>query len=270
MAEEPKIDERIAPAPIRTDAAAEPAAGGGEGSDAPAGASPDASKRAGHGPLSAAQKAGVGIAATLFVALIAVSAYFVAAPASGASGSADLLATTRDAQSADAPAASGEGASSEVGEQVEASSGEEGVSGEASAPSDAPSAGAPAVSGSPATGSSDAGDRPSSDNPATVTVSVTVDSSAVGGSVSGGTTATFAQGATAYDALMACGLSVNASQSAMGIYVRAIGGLAEGDSGGSGGWKYAVNGVEPGYSCGNYVLKDGDVVTWRYALSASE
>ncbi|MBC2888975.1 DUF4430 domain-containing protein [Gordonibacter massiliensis (ex Traore et al. 2017)] len=266
MAEEPKIDERIAPAPIRTDAAAEPAAGSGEGSDAPAGASPDASRRAGRGPLSAAQKAGVGIVATLFVALIAVSAYFVAAPATGASGSADLLATTRDAQSADAPAAFGEDASPEVGEQVEAASGEEGVSDEASAPSDAPSAGAPAVSGSPATSSSDAGDRPSSDNPATVTVSVTVDSSAVGGSVSGGTTATFAQGATAYDALMACGLSVNASDSQYGVYVSAIGGLAEKEHGGKSGWVYTVNGADPGMSCSRCVLQNGDVVAWFYTL----
>lgn len=98
---------------------------------------------------------------------------------------------------------------------------------------------------------------------------MSVDSSAVGGPVSGGTTVTFEQGATAYDALMACGLSVNASNSPYGVYVSAIGGLAEGEHGGSSGWKYAVNGSEPSQACSTYVLRDGDAVTWRYALSAN-
>lgn len=98
----------------------------------------------------------------------------------------------------------------------------------------------------------------------TVTVSVSVSSSAVGGQVSGGGTFTFDEGATAYDALCACGLSVNASNSAFGIYVSAIGGLAEKEHGEGSGWNYAVNGVTPGMSAGSYVLSDGDSVEWFY------
>lgn len=98
----------------------------------------------------------------------------------------------------------------------------------------------------------------------TVTVSVSVSSSAVGGQVSGGGTFTFDEGATAYDALCACGLSVNASSSAFGIYVSAIGGLAEMEYGEASGWNYAVNGVTPGMSSGSYVLSDGDSVEWFY------
>lgn len=97
-----------------------------------------------------------------------------------------------------------------------------------------------------------------------ITVSVSVSSSAVGGSVSGGGSFTFNQGATAYDALCACGLSVNARGSQYGLYVSAIGGLAEKEHGGKSGWVYSVNGVSPMTSCANYVLSDGDVVSWFY------
>lgn len=264
MVEEPKDDGRIAPAPRKADAAGGPIGVDKEGSAVET--SPACAKR---GPLSAGQKAGAGIAAALSVALIAVSAYFVAAPAPGASGPSDLLATTQEAQPVEAPGDVDGDAPSEVEERADAAV----EDGEAAAPATAaPSGDAPAVLGGPssAAGSSDAAGQSSADRPATVTVSVTVDSSAVGSPVSGGTTATFAQGATAYDALMACGLSVNASQSPLGIYVSAIGGLAEGHRGGSDGWKYYVNGADPSYSCGNYVLQDGDAVLWRYALSASE
>ena len=98
----------------------------------------------------------------------------------------------------------------------------------------------------------------------TVTVTVSVSSDAVGGGVSASATPTFNQGATAYDALCACGLSVNASQTQFGIYVSAIGGLAEKEHGSMSGWVYSVNGSEPMTSCGNYILSDGDVVNWYY------
>ena len=101
--------------------------------------------------------------------------------------------------------------------------------------------------------------------PATVTVSVTVDSSAADGRVSGGANPTFEQGATVYDALMACGLSVNASSTPLGIYVNAIGGLSEKEYPGESGWKYSVNGEVIMRSCDSVVLQDGDVVHWFYA-----
>ncbi len=97
-------------------------------------------------------------------------------------------------------------------------------------------------------------------------MSVTVSSDEAGGSVSGSARPTFERGATVYDALCATGLSVNASTSPLGIYVEAIGGLAQKDKGENSGWKYYVNGVEGSVSCGNYELEDGDVVEWRYRI----
>lgn len=100
----------------------------------------------------------------------------------------------------------------------------------------------------------------------TVTVSVSVSSSAADGRVSGGANPTFTQGATAYDALCTTGLSVSAVNSSYGIYVRAIGGLAEKEFGGSSGWMYSVNGITPQTACSNYVLKNGDAVSWYYVV----
>lgn len=98
----------------------------------------------------------------------------------------------------------------------------------------------------------------------TVTVSVSVSSSAADGRVSGSAHPTFKKGATAYDALCATGLSVSTKSSQYGLYVSAIGGLAEFEYGGKSGWMYSVNGSAPNVSCGKYVLKDGDSVSWYY------
>lgn len=123
------------------------------------------------------------------------------------------------------------------------------------------SAGASSSSSSSAGGSS----QPGASAPAgTVTVYVSVSSSAVGNPVSGGGTFTFNQGATVYDALCACGLSMNASNTGYGLYVSAIGGLAEKEHGGHSGWMYSVNGAVPMTACSNYVLSNGDSVSWYY------
>lgn len=98
----------------------------------------------------------------------------------------------------------------------------------------------------------------------TVTVSVSVSSSAADGRVSGSAHPTFKKGATAYDAPCATGLSVSTKSSQYGLYVSAIGGLAEFEYGGKSGWMYSVNGSAPNVSCGKYVLKDGDTVSWYY------
>lgn len=98
----------------------------------------------------------------------------------------------------------------------------------------------------------------------TVTVSVSVSSSAADGRVSGSAHPTFKKGATAYDALCATGLPVSTKSSQYGLYVSAIGGLAEFEYGGKSGWMYSVNGSAPNVSCGKYVLKDGDTVSWYY------
>lgn len=113
-------------------------------------------------------------------------------------------------------------------------------------------------------GNASAGNQGGSQQPGYVTVSVSVTSSAVGNPVSSGGTFTFNKGATAYDALCALGLSVNAHGSSYGTYVAAIGGLAEKEHGGTSGWMYSVNGVAPNTACSNYVLSNGDRVVWYY------
>ena len=100
--------------------------------------------------------------------------------------------------------------------------------------------------------------------PKTVTVSISVDSSAVGGPVYGSGTFTFEEGATVYDALCALGLSIGSQDSIHGVYVSSINGLAEKEHGASSGWMYAVNGKLPNMACSAYKLVDGDFIQWRY------
>ena len=99
--------------------------------------------------------------------------------------------------------------------------------------------------------------------PQTKTVSVTVDGSAAG-AASWTKTLTLSDGQTVYDVLMAADSNVNARSTGYGIYVGAIDGLAEKEHGSKSGWMYAVNGIYPNTACSNYVLKDGDVITWVY------
>lgn len=116
----------------------------------------------------------------------------------------------------------------------------------------------------PDNGSASSGGQSGSQESNYVTVTVSVTSSAVGNPVSSGGTFTFNEGATAYDALCALGLSVNAQGSSYGTYVAAIGGLAEKEHGGTSGWMYSVNGATPNTACTNYILKNGDTVVWYY------
>lgn len=113
-------------------------------------------------------------------------------------------------------------------------------------------------------GGASADSQGGSQQPGYVTVTVSVTSSAVGNPVSSSGTFTFNEGATAYDALCALGLSVNARGTSYGTYVAAIGGLAEMEHGGKSGWMYSVNGTTYMTACSNYVLKNGDNVVWYY------
>ena len=175
---------------------------------------------------------------------------------SGASGS-DESKSKGDGSSSDNSASSG---SSDSGSGSSSSS-------SAGSGSSSSSSGASSRSSGSSSSSSSAGgsSQPGTSAPAgTVTVYVSVSSSAVGNPVSGGGTFTFNQGATVYDALCACGLSMNASNTGYGIYVSAIGGLAEKEHGGHSGWMYSVNGTVPMTACSNYVLLNGDSVSWYY------
>ena len=149
--------------------------------------------------------------------------------------------------------------------QKDVSSGEASVAGSGSSVS-APAAGSGGSAS--ATGSQPQGQPSQSPTQeAKVRVTVTIDARADGGA-SSSYSVSLDPGATAYDALVATGASVNARSTALGVYVAAINGYAEKDQGGESGWKYAVNGSYPGYSAGSYTLSDGDAVTWVYVTSA--
>lgn len=158
-----------------------------------------------------------------------------------------------------------EGKGGKKSSNVSAGHGSESAGGSSS--SDGSSSGGGSVSGGGSasnSGSASAGNQGGSQQPGYVTVTVSVTSSAVGNPVSSSGTFTFNEGATAYDALCALGLSVNARGTSYGTYVAAIGGLAEMEHGGKSGWMYSVNGTPPDKACSNYVLKNGANVVWYY------
>ena len=187
--------------------------------------------------------------------------------------SEDKKDASSDASGSDESKSKGDGSSSDnSGSSGSSDSGSSSSSGGSSSSnagsgSSSSSSGASSSSSGSSSSSSSAGgsSQPGTSAPAgTVTVYVSVSSSAVGNPVSGGGTFTFNQGATVYDALCACGLSMNASNTGYGIYVSAIGGLAEKEHGGHSGWMYSVNGAVPMTACSNYVLSNGDSVSWYY------
>lgn len=186
--------------------------------------------------------------------------------------SEDKKDASSDASGSDESKSKGDGSSSDNSDSSgssdsgSSSSGGSSSSNAGSGSSSSSSGASSSSSGSSSSNSSAGGSsQPSASAPAgTVTVYVSVSSSTVGNPVSGGGTFTFNQGATVYDALCACGLSMNASNTGYGIYVSAIGGLAEKEHGGHSGWMYSVNGAVPMTACSNYVLSNGDSVSWYY------
>lgn len=183
--------------------------------------------------------------------------------------SEDKKDASSDASGSDESKSKGDGSSSDNSGSSGSSDSGSGFSSSSNAGSgsSSSSSGASSNSSGSSSSSSSAGgsSQPGASAPAgTVTVYVSVSSSAVGNPVSGGGTFTFNQGATVYDALCACGLSMNASNTGYGIYVSAIGGLAEKEHGGHSGWMYSVNGAVPMTACSNYVLLNGDSVSWYY------
>lgn len=98
----------------------------------------------------------------------------------------------------------------------------------------------------------------------TMTVQLTVESSqaeAYGYSVNYAVTMELKKGATVYEALKQSGIESSGSG-----YIESIGGLPEKAAGAMSGWKYYVNGKEPGVGAKDYVLQNGDQVQWSYVL----
>lgn len=123
---------------------------------------------------------------------------------------------------------------------------------------------APATDGSAASGADE-----SQEQQANISVTVEIDATAGEGE---STTADvdLPEGATVYDALVATGADVNATDSDYGMYVQGINGLAGGDFGDMSGWMFEVNGEMAEVGCSQYELKAGDVVTWTYVTEFTE
>lgn len=130
---------------------------------------------------------------------------------------------------------------------------------------DAPQGGASDSTGGGAAGAAQGGSAGTTSGTTAdlITVSITVDGSAAGAGASSATVS-LAAGSTVYDALAKTGISISASGSAYGMYVSAIGGLAERQHGPMSGWIFSVNGVEPSVACSAYTLSAGDSIVWTY------
>lgn len=223
--------------------------------------------------LTRAHKIALGIISAACCCLIGISAFALAAP--DALNQGNQAKATQQANSAstdygnDIPQ---EGQSDEAADQDGNTQDESSNTSGSQSKSTEKENGTSSYSGNKASSSSNSsssngnsqGTTANSTTSNTVTVSVSVSSSAADGRVSGSAHPTFKKGATAYDALCATGLSVSTKSSQYGLYVSAIGGLAEFEYGGKSGWMYSVNGSAPNVSCGKYVLKDGDTVSWYY------
>ena len=224
--------------------------------------------------LTRAHKIALGVISAACCCLIGVSAFTLAAPDALSQVQDNQAEATQEADFAstdygnDAPQ---EGQSDNATQDGNAQDESSSASGSQSKSTEKEN-GTSSSSGNKASSSSNSsssngnsqGTTASSAASSTVTVSVSVSSSAADGRVSGNAHPTFKKGATAYDALCATGLSVSTKSSQYGLYVSAIGGLAEFEYGGKSGWMYSVNGSTPNVSCGKYVLKDGDTVSWYY------
>ena len=169
----------------------------------------------------------------------------------------DTAASKKDATDKSS-AASGSASGGSTGSQSSSAAGSAG-SGSASGSHSTGNGG----SGSGSASGSGSGSHAGSSESKSIVVSVTVDGSAAGAG-SSSANIRLSRGATAYDALAACGVSFNAKSTSFGMYVSSIGGLAEKEHGAMSGWVYAVNGHEPNTACSNYELHDGDSLVWTY------
>lgn len=126
-----------------------------------------------------------------------------------------------------------------------------------------------ACGGAPATG----GDAPAADaaqdQQAAISVTVEIDATAGEGELTSAEVEV-PEGSSAYDALLATGADVNASESEYGMYVQGINGLAGGDFGSMSGWMLEVNGEMAEVAGSELEVQPGDVVTWLYVTEFTE
>jgi hypothetical protein len=210
----------------------------------------------------------------------------------GGSGSTSALPSSSDGSSV---AEGSEGDSSGVGAGVEdGRSDDDRQSSSGSGASGSNSSGASNSSGSgsgssPNSGSStnpnpnstdsgnNANSQQSSQQPAPasqLTATLSIDAETMGrGYIIASRTVTFTQGETVFDVLQRecrnSGIPMEFSFHPLynTRYIEGIDNLYEFDGGPQSGWMYSVNGWYPNYGCGAYVLRDGDVIKWRYTCN---
>ena len=164
------------------------------------------------------------------------------------SGSTLAVGTAATTGAHDGSSADGLANGSSSGENANASTGSGRAAGGASGEKGA-------ASGSAATSGSGSGSG--GKGTAAMTVSVSINGA--------GYRVSLRSGATAYDALLATGASVESGAYAGGgTWVTAINGLGQ-DA--SHGWTYSVNGSMPGMMSDLYAVHDGDSVVWSYVTS---
>lgn len=182
-------------------------------------------------------------------------------------GSRDEAAESSSASEGDSAAAGQEKDSADAARQETSEAAQPSCAGQPAAPAQDAAQSAPEAGPAPAPQPEPAPEA-DPEEPATQTIALSIDGSAAGGGMVFDGTVDFHEGMTVYDALVATGVSYNARNSAFGMYVSAIGGMAEKDHGPESGWKYSVNGVVVGTSASTCTLHLGDVVRWFYTLTA--
>lgn len=60
------------------------------------------------------------------------------------------------------------------------------------------------------------------------------------------------------------------SASRNNVYISSIAGLTQKECGKYSGWKYRVNGIAPSVGASMYKLKDGDIISWYYAINITD
>ncbi len=80
-----------------------------------------------------------------------------------------------------------------------------------------------------------------------------------------------AEGETAYDILVEAtrkhNIQMENEGSAEMAYISGLNYLYEFDFGDLSGWVYRINGTQPSVGCGEYKLKDGDIIEWHYTCN---
>lgn len=95
------------------------------------------------------------------------------------------------------------------------------------------------------------------------------------GVILGSSSISFSKGDSAYDvtkrACSMAGIQIEAAYTPVygSYYVEGINHLYEFDCGERSGWLYRVNGTKPGYGSSDYMLKDGDRVSWEYTCTGN-